>query len=440
MVQQGITNFVNMLDNIMIGRVGTDEMSGVAIVNELLFVFNLCIFGMISGIGIFTAQLYGKGDEKGVRYTMRLQLMAGAVIAVGGFLILSLFGDNLIPLFLTQDNGAGDVERTYHFATQYLQMMFLGFLPFALTQGYAGALRSTSETRLPMISGIIAVAVNLIGNYILIFGKLGAPALGVLGAAIATVISRFVELVFLMTRTHLRTDAYPFVKGLYRSLYVPLDLVKRCLLKGLPLMINEALWAGGMATLTQNYSLRGLSVIAAMNITLTIGNVFNISFIAMGNAIGILLGQLLGAGKLGQAKEDAIKLAVFSTLICVGTGALLFVVAPLFPQFYNTTDDIRAVATSLIRVSALCMPLYALANAAYFILRSGGRILVVFLFDVLFVWVIQIPAAAVLIRTTSLTIVMIFFVVEFLNLVKCISGMILVHKGVWVRNIAVYEE
>ncbi|MBQ9512033.1 MAG: MATE family efflux transporter [Lachnospiraceae bacterium] len=440
MIQQGITNFVNMLDNIMIGRVGTDEMSGVAIVNELLFVFNLCIFGGVAGIGIFTSQIYGKGDEKGVRYTMRLQLMFALVIVGAGYLILSLFGDSLIPLFLTDDGGAGDVERTYAFAMTYLQLMFIGFIPFGLAQGYASTLRACGETRLPMMSGVIAVVVNLVGNYVLIYGKAGFPALGVAGAAIATVLSRFVEMAYIVVRTHARVKMYPFVKGLYRSLYVPLDLVKKCLSKGLPLMLNEALWAGGMATLTQNYSLRGLSVIAAMNITLTISNVFNISFIAMGNAIGIILGQLLGADKLAQAKEDATKLTVFSTLICVATGAVLFLVASLFPQFYNTTDDIRAIATSLIRVCAACMPLYAIANAAYFILRSGGKILVTFLFDAFFVWVCQIPTAAGLVRFTPWSVLLVFLTVELLNVVKCVVGMTLVHKGVWVRNIAAYEE
>lgn len=440
MIQQGITNFVNLLDNIMIGRVGTDEMSGVAIVNELLFVFHLCIFGGVAGIGIFTSQIYGKGDEKGVRYTMRLQLMFALVIVGAGYLILALFGDNLIPMFLTDDGGAGDVARTYAFAMRYLQLMFIGFLPFGLTQGYASTLRACGETRLPMMSGIIAVAVNLTGNYILIYGKLGAPALGVAGAAIATVASRFVEMAYIVVQTHLRGKVYPFVRGLYKSLYVPLDLVRKCLSKGLPLMLNEALWAGGMATLTQNYSLRGLSVIAAMNITLTISNVFNITFIAMGNAIGIILGQLLGADKLKEAREDALKLTAFSTVICTVTGVVLFAVAPFFPLAYNTTDDIRAIATSLIRVCAVCMPLYAIANAAYFILRSGGKILVTFLFDAFFVWVCQIPTAAGLVRFTIWPVLLVFLTVELLNVVKCVVGMMLVHKGVWVRNIAAYEE
>ena len=190
MIQNGITNFVSLLDNIMVGRVGTEQMSGVAIVNQLIFVFNISIFGGISGPGIFGAQYFGCGDHKGLRNTLRLKLVIAFIVCVIGLGILLGFGDQLIKLYLHEGGDAGDVTRTLAYGKQYLWVILLEIVPFAIVQCYASTLRETGETMLPMKAGLAAVAVNLIGNYLLIFGKFGFPQLGVQGAAIATVLSQ----------------------------------------------------------------------------------------------------------------------------------------------------------------------------------------------------------------------------------------------------------
>ena len=438
MIQNGITNFVGMLDNIMVGRVGTDPMSGVAICNQLIFVWNLCIFGGLSGIAIFTAQFYGKGDDEGIRYTFRLQMLLGVILTALGLFIFTVFAEPMITLYLHADGGVGSVEATLHAAKGYLAAMCFGFLPFAVTQVYSTTLRSTGETVVPMKGSFLAVTINLIGNYVLIYGKFGAPALGVVGAAFATNISRFVEMFYVCIWTHRHKAAHPFIDGAYRSLRVPGGLVKNCAAKGAPLLINEALWALGQAVLSQNYSLRGLSVIAAFNISSTVSNVFNVAFIAMGSAIGIVIGQELGRGKLDTVKRNANRLCAFSVLLCVASGAALFLVAGVFPKIYNTSDDIRVLAAAFIRISAVCMPIYAYANAAYFVIRSGGRTGITFLFDSCFCWVASIPLAYVLARHTSLPILPLYTCVQLLELVKCAIGFALVQRGVWIRDLTRY--
>ena len=432
MIQQGITNFVGMLDNIMVGRLGTDPMSGVAIVNELIFIFNLCIFGGLSGIGIFTAQFYGKGDTEGVRDTFRMNIWLIFFVTVLGIAVLLWKGDALIMLFLHQDGGGGSVAETLHQAQRYLAVMYAGLLPFGLAQMYSTTLRNTGETVIPMKAGILAVMVNLIGNYVLIYGKFGAPALGVAGAAAATVISRFVELAFVAGWTHFHPEINPFAVGAWSRMWqVPSGLARRVVGKAIPLMANETLWAAGMATLMQCYSVRGLSAVAALNISQTITNVFNISFIAMGNAIAILLGQTLGAGKIRQAREDATKLSVFSVLICVGVGAVLFLVSPMFPRIYNTSDSIRELAAGLIRISAAYMPLYAYINAVYFVLRSGGKTLITFLFDSFFYWIASNPLAFVLAYFTDLPVLTMYLLVQSVDFIKCVLGFVMVRRGSW---------
>ncbi len=440
LIQQLITNFVSLLDNVMVGQVGTEPMSGVAIVNQLLFVYNLCIFGGLAGAGIFTAQFFGKGDMDGLRDTVRAKLWF-ALLAVGTCLaVFLLFGERLISLFLHQGEEKLDLEATLRYAREYLAVMLIQTVPFALTQVYSSTLRESGQTLVPMRSGIAAVLVNLVFNYILIFGKLGAPALGVVGAAIATVISRFVELGVILIWTHRHRERNPFVVGLYRSLRVPGGLLRQIVVLGTPLLMNELLWSGGMTVLNQCYSLRGLEVVSAFNISSTVGNLFFCAFIATGNAISIMVGQLLGAGELERAVDEDRKLIFFSLALSVALGVIMALVSPLIPQIYKTTDTVKALAVKLLLVYAAMLPLFSYTNSCYFTLRSGGKTVITFVFDSLFVWVFSIPVAFCLSRFTAVGIVSMYASVELLNLIKCGVGYVLVRNRTWVVNLVKSEQ
>lgn len=286
-----------------------------------------------------------------------------------------------------------------------------------------------------MLAGVASVLVNLCFNTLLIFGYLGFPALGSAGAAIATVIARYVEAAIVMIWTHRNRAKHPFIRGAWRSMHIPRPLFRQITSKTVPLMLNETLWALGMALLSMCYSLHGYDVISATNISNTISNVFNVAFLAMGNAIGIIVGQLLGADKPEEAVDTDRKLIVFSVLICFAIGGALAILAPLFPRIYNTTPHVRALATSFIVIVGLCMPINSLANACYFTLRSGGKTLVTFLFDSLFVCVITVPLALFLTKVAGISIIPLFLVCQLVDIVKCIIGLIMIKKGVWIQNI-----
>lgn len=435
MIQNGITNFVSLLDNIMIGQVGTEQMSGVAIVNQLLFVYHLCLFGAVSGAGIFTAQFFGQKNDRGIQNTMRFKLYAVIVITILTTLLMLGGGELLITAYLTGDGSPDSAAATLVFGKSYLLVMLPGLPAFALSQVYSSTLRECGETVLPMKAGMIAVFVNLTFNYLLIYGKLGFPKLGVAGAALATVLSRYVELGIVLFQVHRSADKYPFVRGLYKSLSVPLPLVRNILIKGTPLLLNETLWAAGMATLTQCYSIRSLNVVAALNISNTIGNIFNIVFIALGDSVAIVIGQLLGAGKMEEARKTDTKMIAFSVACCTVIAIVMFFCSPLFPMLYNTNEEARLLARSFIMVTAVFMPQNAFLHAAYFTLRSGGKTIVTFLFDSAFIWLISIPVAAGLSRLTALPVLGIFLVVQLADSIKCVVGFLLVKKGVWLQNI-----
>lgn len=434
MVQNGITNFVGMLDNIMVGRVGTVEMTGVSIVNTLIFVFNLMIFGAISGAGIFTAQFYGKDDHQGIRYTYRFKLIICAILTVLGIGIFLTAGEPLIGLYLQGEGSAEEIAASMECGLRYLKIMLIGFAPFALVQCYSGTLRESGETMAPMVAGIVAVFVNLILNYLLIFGKFHAPKLGVEGAAIATVVSRFVELAVIAGWTYLHREKNRFIVGAYRSLRIPKELTKNILVKGMPILVNEALWAGGIALLSQCYSVRGYVVVSALNISNTISNLFNVAFLAMGSSVGIITGQLLGAGKPEEARATVRKLITFSVLLSVAVGSVMACFSGVFPLIYNTDEQVRHLAMRFILTAAIFMPVNAFANASYFTLRSGGKTIVTFLFDSVFVCAVSVPVAYILSRFTGVPIVPLYVMVQALDIFKCIIGYILIKKGVWVNN------
>ena len=435
MIQNGITNFVGLLDNIMVGRIGTEQMSGIAIVNQLLLVFNLAIFGAISGAGIFGAQFFGCKDHKGVRHTFRFKGYICAAITLIGILVFSIFGENLIRMYLHGEGNAQSLEAALYYGQQYLWVMLIGLLPFAVEQIYTSTLRECGETMVPMKAGVAAVLVNLILNYLLIFGKFGFPKLGVAGAAVATVISRYVQAAIVMIWTHKHTQKMPFIVGVYREWSIPSHLVGKIVTKGTPLMLNEIMWSAGMAMLMQCYSIRGLYTVAAMNISSTISNLFNIVFMAMGGAISIIVGQLLGAGKMEEAKDTDTKLIAFSVFSCVGIGLVLICVAPWFPMLYNTTDSVKELATSFLRIAAACMPIASFMHATYFTLRSGGKTIITFLFDSVYTWVLVIPIAYCLANFSSLSITMVFFLVQFTEIIKVTIGFFMVRSGVWLQNI-----
>lgn len=435
MIQNGITNFVSMLDNIMVGQIGTEQMSGVAIVNQLLFVYYLCIFGGLAGAGIFTAQYFGQKDDEGIRHTFRYKFWMALILTMGAVLLLFFAGGNLIQMYLNGSNDGGDLAAAFQYGERYMQVMFLGLPAFMMVQIYVSTLRECGETVVPMKAGITAVFVNLCLNYLLIYGKFGLPALGVIGAAIATVVSRYVEAAIVIVWTHIHKDRNPFIVNIYSTLKVPWHLAQKFFIKGAPLLVNETLWSSGMAILTQCYSVRGLSVIAGLNIANTINNVFNIVFIAMGDAVAIIIGQLLGAGKMEEARDTDNKIIAFSVCCCIGVAALMICVAPLFPQIYHTTDDVKALAVQFIIAQAIFMPQAAFMHAAYFTLRSGGKTIVTFLFDSVFVWCVSVPVAYCLSRFSVVPVIAIFAMVQISDWIKCIIGFILVKKGVWLQNI-----
>ncbi|MBQ7470380.1 MAG: MATE family efflux transporter [Pseudobutyrivibrio sp.] len=433
-IQNAITNFVSFLDNIMVGRLGANSICAVSTVNQLNFVFMLAVFGAASAGSIFGAQYFGKGDHKGHMYTFRFKLYGTLLVTILGIIAFKLFGSQLISLFLTESEGASP-EKALELGLQYLGIILVGLIPFAVNQAYSTSIKETGQTVVPMVAGMIAVATNAVLDYCLIFGFGPFPKLGVAGAAIATVIARYIETAIVIIWAHTHRDVNKYIEGAYVGFGIPKDIFKQILIKGTPLMLNEVLWAAGVSAVTQSYSLRGMDVLSALSISNTVGNLFNIVFIQLGACISIIVGQHLGAGELEEAKDADNKMIVFSVFCCTIMAIIMFACGGLFPHIYNVDANIRSLATSFIAVAAVWMPFCSFSHCSYFTLRSGGKTLVTFLFDSVFTWVVMAPFAFVLTRYTSLGIVWVYFLVQGTELIKNIMGYFMVKSNVWLVKI-----
>ena len=435
MIQNFITNFVSMLDNLMVGSLGTEQMSGVSIVNQLIFVFNLAVFGALSGAGIFTAQFFGKNDPDGIRYTIRYKVIVTLLLFGVAIFIFNVFEEPLINMFLHESDANADVALTLEFAKKYLKTILWGIFPFCVAQIFSSTLRETGETVAPMVAGFIAVLTNCLFNWVLIFGKLGFPQLGVQGAAIATNISRYVECAVIIVFVILKRKKFSYFKGVFRSFGIPKKVFKDITVKGMPLLFNEFFWSLGMSLLSVAYSLHGIDVVAGYSISSTVMNLANIAFISLGSSIGIIIGKQLGANEFEKAYDTDRKLITFSVVLSIGIGVIVFLIGDKIPLLYNVSDASKEYAAFFIKVCSLFIPVHAFANASYFTIRSGGKTLVTFLMDSVFIMCINVPVAFALFYAFHLSIWVIFPIVQAIDIIKVIIGMTLVKKKVWLNNI-----
>lgn len=434
-LQNLITNFVSMIDNIMVGQIGTEQMSGVSIVNQFIFVFNVTIFGAVSGPSIFGAQFFGKEDHEGQRHTVRFRLIECTVIIAIAVVVFSIFDKPLISLYLSKDDTPEMIARTLEYGREYMKIMLLGLLPFGIGQAYASVVRECGETKIPMIGAMSAVGVNVLLDYGLIFGKLGMPRLGVKGAAIATVISKLIEAAVIIIYVHTHRKQNKYIEGLYQSFYIPSRLTKDMIKRGTPLLINEFLWAAGMSVIAQCYSIRGLDVVAARNISGTIMNLFGSIYLQLGACIAIIVGAKLGANMLSEARDLDNKLLFFSVTATLMLTFVIIPLAPLFPELYNTSAEIRALASYMIIIQAIAMPMWSYTNACYFTLRSGGKTGITFFFDFSFTWLFMIPLGFFLSYLTDINIYLLYALVTFSEIVKVVIGYFMVRSDMWINNI-----
>ena len=190
-----------------------------------------------------------------------------------------------------------------------------------------------------------------------------------------------------------------------------------------------------MSFYLQCYSVRGLNVVAAANIASTINNLFNVVLLSIGSAVGIMVGQNLGANEIDEAKKTSWRLIFLSVSVCSLIGVILALLSPYIPHIYNTETEVKQLATTFLIVIAVMMPFASLTHDTYFIIRAGGKTFITFLFDSAFMWVVGVPLAFVLANYTNMNVSLVYFCVLSLDIIKSVIGFFLIKKGIWISNI-----
>lgn len=431
MLQQGLTSIVGLLDNIMVGRLDADSIAGVAICNQILFVFSNLMMGGLAGPGIFVSQYFGAKDEVHLRESFRFKMILAFLVTAITVTVFSIYGEEIIRIVF--DNDEVQEEIAIEKGMSYLNVMIYSLPIFALSQVLSTTLREIGEVKIPLYSSIAAIIVNFVLNYILIFGKFGAPRLEVAGAAYATLVSRVVEATILLVFVMIKKCV--FSRGVFKNFKINFNLTKAITKKGTPLLVNELFWGIGSTLIMFSYALRGKNVVAALSISSAASNLLYVIFGALGMGIAIFVGKELGANRIEEARNNANKLLFFAVIVSIIMSAVFVIASPFIPKLYNVEYEIRHLATSFIIVICCCMPIFTFNVGCFFTLRSGGKTIYTLIFDSGFQILISLPLAFILSKYTNLYIVYTYFIVQFSEIIKSFIGFKFVTSGLWASNL-----
>ncbi len=430
MLQQLVTSSVNLVDNLMIGQLGDAALGGVATSNRFFMIALFAVMGILSASSVFIAQYFGAKDEDNMKESFRFSILSSVAITLI-FFSIATFYPHLVLGFFTDD------PLILAEGTKYITIAAIAILPFALTGSIASAMRSIGETKIPLYVGIFAVFTNAFFNYALIFGHFGLPQLGIVGAAIATVISRTLEAAILLTiMTH---RVFHFTTRIEDLFKISKKNIRKISLKAMPLATNEILWSFGMATLFKFYATRGPEVIAGISIASTTADLFFVLFGGMSVATTIMISQPLGANDLEQARKNGYYMIGFSTTLAMLFGMIMFGSSYVIPLLYNVSDASQHIAQTMLRIMSLMFWIYMATAECYFILRAGGDMKSTLMMDAGFMWVINIPVVGLFTYLTGFNIFFLYIAGQSTDLLKLAFAYRLVKKEKWVHNLTIDE-
>ncbi len=434
-LQQFMQNFVNMLDTIMVGQLGSVEIASVGLGNQIFFILGMILFGISSGGSVFIAQYWGKKDIQKIRQTLGIMLFFATSISV-----LLMFAALLFPEFLISLYSKDSIVIST--GAKYLRSVCYSYPITAIGFAYQFAFRGTEHVRLSMISTIISVVFNSILNFLLIFGfsfsfagiSFSVPAMGVVGAGIATVISRGIETAFLLIYSY--SKKYEACANPKEYLNLNADFIARFLRISFPVIFNETLWGFGITFENAIFARAGTSAIASFNITGTISQLTWVIFIGCGNAAGIIIGKYIGAGQEKTARAYSNKLAVFMPLMSMGIALFLLPLSSALPFLFKVDAEILRNSRNMLLILACFYPFNSF-NMCYIvgICRAGGDTKYAAFHDLFWMWTVAIPAGfcAALIFHCNPAIIYLCLISE--NFFKIIPGILRVKSGKWLNNI-----
>jgi putative MATE family efflux protein len=427
MLQNLINSLVNMLDTVMIGRLGTVEIAAVGLANQIFFLYNLVLFGICSGGAIFTAQFWGKGDIPGIRkntgFCLTLNLIAAAVFTLGAVFI----PEALIGVY-SRD------PLVIEAGSAYLRVLAPSFIPFGISLVFVLTLRSVEKVRLAIAATLVALSLNAVLNYLLIFGIGPFPAMGVEGAALATVISRYIETGILVSVSYIRRYA---PAGRLRELFAFNSAYARRFFKiALPVICNETLWSLGVTIQNLIFARTDTEAIAAFNITNTVSQLTWVVFIGLGNGVAVLIGKRIGEGKEQAAREYASRICRFAPILSLGAVLVLLPLSRLLPFIFNVSPGVLSAAGTMFVILCCCYPFRAFnMSMVVGICRAGGDTVFCVFYDIAVMWLLTLPLAAAASFIFNAPVWLIYLCVSAEEPVKMFFGLRRLKTGKWLHNV-----
>lgn len=425
-----VTFLVSFLDNIMVGTVSNEAVSGVYAANQVTYLYNLAIFGLLEGAGVFIQQFTGKKDYDRIRDCYRFKIISSFIFLLIIIPIIYIFGHHLVWQYCKSDTNRNLI---FNEAMDYLRLIAISYIPFTIGYIYSTTYREMGLTKYAMYSSIVALVVNTILNLVFIL----VLKQGTKGAAYATIISRICEMLFLIGLSRLKK--FLFFRNAFKPFKFEKGIVKKILSKSYLLFINEVGFALGNILQTLAFSQRD-GVLAAISVLTTISNIITILIQGLSVGIGVIVGQDLGQGDFVKARDDNKKLSFLGIYLSLFTGLILVATSYVLPNIFKEIDnEQKKIATKLIIIYGVLLFANCLSIIYYYTLKAGGRTLETLILDTGFMLVVYVPVSWILAMATNLNIIYIYLIVRGLDILKSVLGFILVKRGKWLQNLTIED-
>ncbi|QQO09292.1 MATE family efflux transporter [Breznakiella homolactica] len=427
MLQNLVNSFVNMVDTVMIGRLGTVEIAAVGLGNQVFFLYNMILFGICSGGAIFTAQYWGKRDIPGIRKNTGLCLLLSIFVAAL-FTAGAVFAPRQLIGFYSPD------PLVIEAGAAYIRALAPSFIPFAISFVFTIILRSIEKVRLAMVATVVSLVINMGLNYLFIFGAGPIPAMGVVGAAIATVIARITEMFILVISSYVRK--YHIAGSLRDLLGFNAAFVLRFLKITSPVILNELLWAFGVTLQNVVFARTNTDAIAAFNITSTVSQLTWVVFIGLGNSASVLIGKKIGEGNETAARDYAYRITRFAPLLALGAGFILIPLSRVLPFLFNVNAQVLLNTNAMFIILSCVYPFRAFNMSMIVgVCRAGGDTVFCVIYDILFMWALGLPLAWVAASVFSAPVWIIYLCIIIEDPFKAMLGVWRLRSGKWLRRV-----
>ena len=431
MLQQLLISVAGYVDNIMINNYTVDSSAynGVNAANRLMFVLNFVWLGCAAVSSIFISQFYGSGNKKKNEEAFRLGFFVSLVMGIISMFVIMFIGNKVVDSYLTTPEAR---EFGYH----YIEYIKYGAIITSLNTFFANCFRSIEKPKIALISSTIGIFVNVFFNYCFIFGKLGMPEMGAGGAALATVISRFVEAFIFIYFLFIRKDSY-FRKS-FSSLKITSHLSLDYLKKGVPLVFNELCWALGMVLLAKFYTYNNDTWYSAYGYSQNITDLFFIIFAGLGSGTAIVIGTSLGRSDFEKAEDDFRKLKGLAVILGLTSGILMIITAPLIVKLFDPSEEIRLITIRLVQITGIFTAIYCFNSVCFFTMRAGGDNIRAVILDESPTYVIALPLAILFGLNAvnwGLSIIEIYIITHISDIFKIFLAVKFTNQKKWVVNL-----